>query len=287
MQHISTTPFGRRPVSAGLLATQALAQAPAPCPEADKWQVFDALRTARGRFGVTDRDLAVLNALLSFLPERKLQAEVDLIVFPSNAALSDRAHGMAESTLRRHLAALVAAGLIARHDSPNGKRYRTRDGFGEVAHAFGFSLRPLIVRLPEIEAAADEARADAARHRLAREAAMLKLRDAEKLAAYAYEEGLTGDWEETAATLAGHRRGLRRRLTLAETEAFRDAIGAVLAEVVARVGAAEAEKMSGTIRIQIQNPMNLNLAKKMQGRRVRPRPVRNPMHGLSFRSVWS
>ena len=62
MHHISTTPFGRRAVSHGLLASQALAAAPAPLPAADKWQLFNDLRTARHRFGVTDRDLVVLKS---------------------------------------------------------------------------------------------------------------------------------------------------------------------------------------------------------------------------------
>lgn len=128
MEQISATPFGRRAVDCGLLAAQRLAEAPAPLESIDKWQLFDALRTARAAYGIGDRDLTVLNALLSFLPRRDLSDEGGLIVFPSNATLGARAHGMAESTLRRHIARLVGAGLIARHDSPNGKRYATRAG---------------------------------------------------------------------------------------------------------------------------------------------------------------
>ncbi|MDN5568462.1 MAG: replication initiation protein, partial [Paracoccus sp. (in: a-proteobacteria)] len=107
MRHISTTPFGRRPVTAGLLATQALAEGPAPSCIPDKWALLRDLTAARSAFGVSDRDLAVLAALMSFHPGAKLTDDHGLIVFPSNASLSERAHGMAESTLRRHLAALV------------------------------------------------------------------------------------------------------------------------------------------------------------------------------------
>mgnify|MGYP006173237631 CR=1 FL=1 len=65
-------------------------------------------------FGIRkEADLVVLNALLTFLPDRQLADAADLIVFPSNAALAERAHGMAESTLRRHLAALIAAAALA------------------------------------------------------------------------------------------------------------------------------------------------------------------------------
>ena len=75
-----------------------------------------------------------------------------LIVFPSNASLSERAHGMAESTLRRHLASLVGAGLLIRRDSPNGKRFSRKALDGE-RRAFGFDLRPLLVMAADIAAA--------------------------------------------------------------------------------------------------------------------------------------
>lgn len=217
MQHISTTPFGRRAVSAGLLAGQALAAAPAPLPEIDKWHLFSDLRTARALFGLSDRDLVVLNALLSFLPGRALEDGSDLIVFPSNATLSDRAHGMPESTLRRHLAALVAARVIARHDSPNGKRYVTRCMGGQM-RAFGFSLRPLLIRAPEIIAAAEDTRTTALRLRLARETLVLCLRDSAKLLAYAEAEGLLPPDSPLVAQVHALRGLLRRKLDLAEVE---------------------------------------------------------------------
>lgn len=213
MQHVSTTPFGRRPVSAGILASQALAQAPCPVAQADKWSLFHDLRAARAAFGVSDRDLTVLNALLSFLPARELADGAALIVHPSNAALSDRAHGMAESTLRRHLAALVQAGLIARHDSPNGKRYVSRAHDGAALRAFGFDLRPLLVLAERITAAADAARRADRDRALARELAVLRLRDAGKLLAYAVETGLADDVAGIETELAAHRRTLRRRLS--------------------------------------------------------------------------
>jgi replication initiation protein RepC len=224
MQHISTTPFGARPVSAGLLASQALAQAPALSSHNDKWQLFDDLRTARLAFGLTDRDLGVLNALLTFLPDRAMKDQDSLMVFPSNAALTDRAHGMAESTLRRHLAALVQAGIIARHDSPNGKRYARRDRGGQIAHAFGFSLRPLLARAPEIAQAAEVARDAAHARRLQREALVLHLRDGAKLLAYAEELGLVPNESPLPQIAANLRRALRRVLSVEEmAELMQDA----------------------------------------------------------------
>ena len=107
MQHISTTPFGRRPVSAAIMAGQIHAKTVSDTAQIDKWTLFHDLCTARDAFGVTDRDLSVLNALLSFLPARELVDGAPLIVFPSNATLAARAHGLAESALRRHLTAQI------------------------------------------------------------------------------------------------------------------------------------------------------------------------------------
>lgn len=245
MHHISTTPFGRRAVSAGLLATQALAAQDAPVPTADKYTVLDDLRAARAQFGISDRDLGVLAALLSFHTGRELDAEDPLIVYPSNRTLSDRAFGMAESTLRRHLAALVAAGLILRHDSPNGKRYAARDQRGTVVRAFGFSLRPLLVRAAEIAAGAQNARAQALQMRRLREDVVLMLRDATKLLAYAEETGVAVTDSPLQVRLMEVRRAMRRRLNASELGALQDETAGILAEVSGIFGT-KTNNMSGS-----------------------------------------
>src|SRR5262245_2626387 len=94
----STTPFGRRPLSLGILAAQLNAD---ECPTdktADKWRLFRAVCEAKAGLGVPDRALAVLSALLSFHPGAELSCgagKSGLVVFPSNVQLSLRAHGMA------------------------------------------------------------------------------------------------------------------------------------------------------------------------------------------------
>lgn len=213
MRHISTTPFGQRPVTAGLLATQALAEAPAPSRIPDKWALLRDLTAARVRFGVSDRDLAVLAALLSFHPGAKLNDDDGLIVFPSNASLSDRAHGMAESTLRRHLAALVEAGLILRRDSANGKRYARRNPSGGIDRAFGFDLRPLLVMSPMIFSEAETARAASHALRCLREGVFIRLRNLTKQILWA-SENIAGDWTGHQLACADLQRRLRRKLTV-------------------------------------------------------------------------
>ncbi len=189
-----STPFGGRPMTLGMLASQYDAGEIDPDASVDKWKLFRALCEARQMLGVSDRALAVLNALLSFYPGNELSPANGLVVFPSNSQLALRAHGIAPATLRRHLAALVDAGLLIRRDSPNGKRYARRGGDGEVAQAFGFSVAPLIARADEINGLAGQVVADRLFLRVTREKLTLCRRDVAKLIETALEEGAPGDW---------------------------------------------------------------------------------------------
>ena len=159
MTYISQVPF-RRPTN----CTRTMAPRP-PKPQAgttaDKWQVLRDLAAGRAALGLSDRDLAVLQALLSFHPPQMLDAGSDLVVFPSNASICDRLNGMPCSTMRRHLARLVDTGVLIRRDSPNGKRYVRRYGGDRVA--YGFDLSPLLARAGEFAMLAEQARDEADR----------------------------------------------------------------------------------------------------------------------------
>lgn len=146
MKHLSSTPLGRRAMSHDQNSQ----------PDVDKWHVLQQLRLIRTELGLSDRSLSVLAALLSFHPARELTADQPLIVWPSNATLSQRANGMPESTLRRHLTHLIEAGLITRHASPNGKRYARRTLQEVGLLAYGFCLHPLRQRSGEFDAMAHE-----------------------------------------------------------------------------------------------------------------------------------
>jgi replication initiation protein RepC len=188
--HTPTTPFGRRSLTLAHVATRMAASARLPEKAVHKWKIFRAICTARPQLGVSERALSVLNALLTFHPETALTGEDDLVVFPSNEQLSLRAHGMPASTLRRHLAVLVDAGLIGRRDSPNGKRYARKNRAGAIELAFGFDLSPLVVRSDEIENLAEEVEADARALKLVRERITLCRRDIAKMIATGIEEGV-------------------------------------------------------------------------------------------------
>ena len=185
--HLSTAPFGRRTLSLAHVASQITARERPSEKVVHKWRIFRAICTAKARIGVSERALAVLDALLSFHPETALTGE-DLIVFPSNHQLSLRAHGMAPATLRRHLAALVDSGLIIRRDSPNGKRYARKGRAGEIALAFGFDLGPLVARADQFETWAEGVRAEERAMKLVRERVTILRRDIAKMIATGIEE---------------------------------------------------------------------------------------------------
>lgn len=184
----------------------------------NKWKLFRAVCEAREALNVSDRSLSVLDALLSFYPSDELTAKNDLIVFPSNAQLSIRARGMTAATLRRHLAALVAAGLILRKDSANGKRFARRSRAGEINEAFGFNLAPLLARAREIEAIAAKITADRELFRATRERISLCRRDITKLIQLAVDGCVEGDWGHLHARFRTFLASLPRRPALDELQ---------------------------------------------------------------------
>ncbi|WP_018409469.1 plasmid replication protein RepC [Methylocystis rosea] len=260
MRTHSTTPFGRRPLSLAMVATQAAtrdfaAKLHASETVVHKWRLFRALTEAKGPLGVTDRALSVLHALLSFHQETALtlpegaggEEEGDspapgIVVFPSNRELSIRAHGMAPATLRRHLASLVEAGLIIRRDSPNGKRFARRGQGGEIAEAFGFDLAPLIARAAEIENLAEEVRIENHAIALLREKITLVRRDIVKMIETGIEEGVRfalvsidgqeiGDWEGLYGRYQALSARYSRSLGRAELEALAGELAALAGEI--------------------------------------------------------
>jgi len=227
-----TTPFGRRTMTFGMLATQILSREVDPAKSVDKWKIYRALCEARPLLGITDRALAVLNALLSFYPKNELTDESNLVVFPSNTQLCLRAHGMAEQTIRRHLAALVEAGLIIRKDSPNGKRYARRGRKGELSEAFGFSLFPLLARADEIEHLATKVVADKLYIQRLRERISICRRDVTKLIETAQSGQVLGDWSDIHANFRGLIDAVSRKPSIEELEILFEKISIIQDNVI-------------------------------------------------------
>lgn len=220
-----------RPVDAGQLArarTAAAGRQDRPATGVNKWEILRELVAARAVFGLSDRDLAVLEALVSFHPGVTLGGnDGGPIVHPSNVAICERLKGMASSTMRRHLSRLVETGFIARRDSPNGKRYARRHAGEKVV--FGFDLTPLVSRQAEICAAAETTRAAAEHLTRLRETVSLMRRDLSGLATYgaALRPGY-GPWNQFADLAALTARALRRKLEATELEALRGPLAKAL-----------------------------------------------------------
>jgi len=255
----TTTPFGRRSLTLAMVASQAEAKACAPDTAVHKWHVLNAVRDAMTALGVSDRTLAVLSALLTFHPETTLTGEGDITVFPSNESLAQRACGMGESTLRRHLAALVECGLVIRRDSPNGKRYARRGQGGVIEKAFGFDLTPLVARAAEFERLAEAVRVERRAINLARERISLCRRDIEKMIATGREEGVPGDWDGFQRAYDALAIPIRRRASRAEVDPIADELE-TLANQIQEVLEAYTKtiKMSGNARQDERHIQNSN-----------------------------
>ena len=232
MEHANVaTPFGRRPMSLAMMASQKAASAMPEGACVHKWKTFHLIREARERIGATDRGLSVLNALLSFHPETELSADGHLIVWPSNTQLAARANGMSPATLRRHLAVLVDCGLIIRRDSPNGKRFARKGRGGDIEQAYGFDLSPIVARATEFATLAEEVAAEKRAYRLQRERLTLLRRDVVKLIEAGLNEGVPGDWSRMSGMYASIIGTLPRSPSLALLDDLCDALELLLNEV--------------------------------------------------------
>ena len=227
MDYTPVTPF-RRPVNAAILKYQAAAQQDLPPNGVNKWEALRELATARAVFGLSDRDLTVLQALVSFHQATILGGNSDdLVVHPSNKAICERLNGMPCSTMRRHLTNLVQTGFVVRRDSPNGKRYARR--YSDEKIVFGLDLAPLAHRFSEVCKAAETVRAAEERHRRLRAAVSLMRRDLAGLVEYGRSLRPELDvWDQASDLAALTARGLRRRLDLTELQEIETALSAAL-----------------------------------------------------------
>jgi replication initiation protein RepC len=256
-ERFATTPFGgarfgassflqREAVDRQRAALKAAGRAANDSGRADKWQLIRALCEARALYRLSDRTITVLEALLSFHPEREIDGTEPIVVFPSNAELSLRSRGMADATLRRHIAALVEAGLILRRDSPNGKRYCRRDGQGGIESAFGFDLSPLALAAGEIHQAAEEARAEARACQRLRGEITVHLRDTAKIIEAGIAEGRAGDWEGFSLRMMPLARRMPRQAEQESLSRRLDELVRLRAEVeAAYLNALSEQEMSG------------------------------------------
>ncbi|SEM25943.1 replication initiation protein RepC [Roseovarius azorensis] len=241
MEYTPLSPF-MRPISHAHLRVIEKPEASVPGKPINKWELLRELSKAQATFGVTERDLTVLQGLLSFFPDDALGGNAEMVVFPSNKAICERLNGMPCSTMRRHLARLVDAGLLVRRDSPNGKRYVRKHGDERVA--FGFDLSPLYCRSEEIGRAAEAVREAEDRVRRLREIVSLMRRDLAALAEFGEEmkPGL-GLWDQSRDAAVLTARALRRKLSLEDLNQYRVELEALLDRARNVIDGPETEEM--------------------------------------------
>lgn len=216
MGYIPLTPF-RRSISAALEPANLTPRQ--DMPEVNKWHLLQDIVLGRLALGLKSQEIAVLEVLLSFIPGKTIGPGDRLVVYPSNATICARLNGMPCSTMRRHLAKLVSQGLIARRDSPNGKRYQRRTA-GELI-AYGFDVSPLLARLGEIRHLAETARAAEAERAALREKISLQLRDLNAL----------HHPELPCEALKELSQALRRKLSAAELHVVSDQLQKLIDEI--------------------------------------------------------
>ena len=242
MEYTPISPF-MRPISHAHLRVIERPDASVPGRPVNKWELLRELSKAQAAFGVSERDLTVLQGLLSFFPDDALGGNAEMVVFPSNKAICERLNGMPCSTMRRHLARLVEAGLLQRRDSPNGKRYVRKHGEERVA--FGFDLSPLYCQSEEIARAAEAVREAEERVRRLREVVSLMRRDLAALAEFGDEmqPGL-GIWDQLRDKAILTARALRRKLSIEDLVAYRADLEALLDQARNIIDGSETEEMN-------------------------------------------
>ena len=242
MEYTPISPF-MRPISHAHLRVIERPEASVPGKPVNKWELLRELSKAQAAFGVTERDLTVLQGLLSFFPDDALGGNAEMVVFPSNKTVCERLNGMPCSTMRRHLSRLVEAGLLMRRDSPNGKRYVRKHGDERVT--FGFDLCPLYCRAEEIARAAEAVREAEDRVRRLREIVSLMRRDLAALAEFGEEmQPRLGFWDQLRDTAALTARALRRKLSLEDLSAYRANLETLLDQARNLIDGPEAEDMN-------------------------------------------
>ena len=102
----------------------------------------------------------LLEKLLACVPGETVSVDAQgrLIVYASNKRLAEMTHRDNDKAITRLITELEGRGLVARHASPNGKRY-ARQGRDGTRVAYGIDLGPMLARWPEIQSLA-EAEAD-------------------------------------------------------------------------------------------------------------------------------
>ena len=211
------SPTGFRRLTPNLLRADTTAEAFGGLPERVKapGQLLAAFKEAAPRLGLSPRLVHAVDWLFRFTQPQDWQSGGRPIVWPS-ASMQQAALDLSPAQVKVINRALIEAGVITMKDSPNGKRYGSRDRAGRITEAYGFDLSPIAVRHAEFVRLAEEARAERAEMGRLRRRATIARNGITQILETAAEYGFGG---EEWATLARDTRSLARALGKVETPA--------------------------------------------------------------------
>ncbi len=156
--HAST---GFRRLTPGLLKAERWAEKFTGLPEGveSPGQLLAAFKAAAPSLGISPRLVHAVDWLFCFTKPQDWQPDSRPIVWPS-ALLQQQSLGLEPTQVKEINRRLIEVGLVTMKDSPNGKRYGTRDPKGRIVEAYGFDLSLFAVRHAEFVRLAEEEMAE-------------------------------------------------------------------------------------------------------------------------------
>src|ERR1044071_6860289 len=198
------TPTGFRRLTPGLLKADRTAEgfSGLPAGVTVPGQLLAAFQAAAPHLGIAARLVHALDWLFRFTQPQDWHKDSRPIVWPS-ARLQQEALGLSPTQVKRLNRSLIELGLVTMKDSPNGKRYGTRDPKGRIVEAYGFDLTPVAIRHAEfIRMAAPGSAERLAMGRLRRRATIAR-KGIVQILETAAEYGFKGDeWQALASDTA-------------------------------------------------------------------------------------
>ena len=207
-------PNGYRKLSLAMLNTERIGEAFEGLPDKTlPGRVLAAFKAAAPSLGLSARLVHAIDWLFAFTQAQDWTDGSRPIVWPS-ARLQEETLGLCPSQVKNLNRNLAELGLVIMKDSPNGKRYGTRDAQGRIVEAYGFDLSPLAARLQEFQAIAAKAREEREQMRKLRRRATIAVRGLEQILETAAELGFAnptwGTLSHESRTLARSLRGVER-----------------------------------------------------------------------------
>jgi replication initiation protein RepC len=193
-ERYADSPTGFRRLTPGLLKADRAAERFAGLPDGVIvfGQLLAAFKAAAPRLGLSPRLVHAIDWLFRFTMTQDWGRGGRPIVWPS-ASLQREFLGLSESRVKVLNRVLIEAGLITMKDSPNGKRYGTRDAKGNIVEAYGFDLSPIAARHGEFLRLAAEAKAERVEMGRLRRRATIARKGIIQILETASEYGLPGE----------------------------------------------------------------------------------------------